>query len=636
MKKILSFIVMMLLPVVAMAAFDGAKYYTINRNGESASFIYQNGTNMGIGSLSKDNGAYYWQLIPTGAADTYYIKNALTGQYVQTSKITLSSLVSMGDEPQEYIISNGATAGYYFLASADQTIDYDTDSTLGLNKGANGVVAYYIKTGRGNSYWDIKEADYSPSDPETSTEDDDVCPNVAAYRIPCGTLSTRTYLSEINIEGEGVLGELHYNASAPTSRHTLYTAQRIVVAAGGEVDFKAKMVGYNVKGAAVTVYADFDGDRQFEQTVKTEVQEDITAKLKVPADTKAIMGRIRVRVDQSGSVGANADVYGVCYDFPVYFGTTDGTRTLTVKANGDYRGSVTIEGVEGTTANFKRGEEVTVVAKAVKGYRFQEWRKGRNVVASTARYTTTMTEDKELVAIFVPVSGDDSECIRFTFSDTHTNPVCMVTDQDGNLIEGVSVSVTLSPEQYQKNTGTALGGQTDLTPNSGRDQDVPRYVTLCINDFPADYCFETIRARIAAVTSLGAFSTTSSRAFDFSVYTGSSAESLVLLASQTGVNINIDGKSTGADNTHAWSFTGAVQAPTNPLYVQVEMTNKTGYSVYSSLFGVDILKSDKQPDAVTTVSSATNDAVTFDLFGRRVSPAYHGIVIQDGKKLLRK
>lgn len=644
MKKTFFTILLAILPVVTFA-FSADKYYTIHRNGETSSYIYQNGTTMSHGALVQNNPAYLWQLIPTGEADVYQIRNVGSEQYIQSSATTLSTLVGMGDSPVDYVISHGAnTAGHYFLASNDQTIDYSTDSTLGLNKGANGVVAYYIKTGRGNSYWEIEEADYNPDDNTPATEDDDVSPGVSAYRLPCGTYNARTYFSSLDIEGEGVLGELHYKSAAPGGRYVVYTAQRIVVARGGEVNLKGVLEGYTTTGLDVTVYADFDGDARFEQTAAAGAKKDVEALLKVSADTKAVMGRIRVRVDKSGSEGANADVYGVCYDFPVYFGDTDGQRVLTLQANSAVRGTALIEGSTESVAKYKRGEEVRVRAIASKGYRFLEWRQGRMAVASTAVYTTTMTENKTLTAVFVPTNEDDGECIRLEFRNTHVGPVeIFATDQDGNIIDGITADVTLSPEQWNKDTGTAMASATDLTPNSSRDKDMSRLVTLSIKGLPTDNGYERIRARIAGVSSTGNFMSSTnaaSRPFAFAIYTGRSEQSLQLFAQMKNANLMIDGTTDAKDNTHGWMFTGEECRPvTDPFCVRVEMINLGGTGNYSSLFGLDIMKSDKEPvDGIVEIKTDNAASSTiYDLNGRRVlMPARAGIYLtSDGRKVIK-
>lgn len=412
MKKI--FTLLLLVMAISAQAFEQNKYYTIHRNGETSSYIYANGSNMGIGTLNSEDGAYVWQLIPTGKADCYYVKNVGTDTYMQSTKIELSSLVSLGTDPVEFVISTGAgTTGSgttYFLASNDQGgIDYNNDATLGLNKGATGVVAYYIKTGRGNSYWEINEVNYSETGPAPSVpEDDDVCAAIAAYRIPCGTYSAKTRLKKVDVEGEGVLSELHYTPQA-AGKYTLYTRDRATLMAGGQVKVSASVVGADVSGLEVSVWADFDGDGSFETSVKPALAEKVEAEFTVPAGAPEGQGRFRIRVDQSGGETANADVYGTLYDLPFTVVAAQSQRTLKVSTNNAERGTVAIEGCESNELTVERGTEVTVVATVKDGYYFHGWQKGRTIVSAKTTYTTTMTENKELVALFATTEGTFQE-----------------------------------------------------------------------------------------------------------------------------------------------------------------------------------------------------------------------------------
>ena len=115
MKKIFT-LCLLLVAAVQGWAFEQDKYYTINRNGETGSYIYAADGVMQTGALNADNGVYVWQFIPTGKADCYYIKNVATDTYMQTCNITLSTNVQLGNDPVEYYVSRGA--GTYMQTSA--------------------------------------------------------------------------------------------------------------------------------------------------------------------------------------------------------------------------------------------------------------------------------------------------------------------------------------------------------------------------------------------------------------------------------------------------------------------------------------------------------------------------------------
>ena len=141
------------------------KCYTINRYGNTLAYIKE-GDDLFLRTGEYDNTQKcYWQFVQTENPDCYYIKNVTSGMYIQSSKRGLSETIPVGPLPVEFKVmvdqtQGAATKGYYYLCSTDQNINNQTDGTLGLNFGTGAVVAYYIKTGRGNSYWQIKETNY--------------------------------------------------------------------------------------------------------------------------------------------------------------------------------------------------------------------------------------------------------------------------------------------------------------------------------------------------------------------------------------------------------------------------------------------------------------------------------------------
>ena len=624
----------MLVLATASQAFDESKYYVINRNGETGSYMYANGSGISTGSLNKTNASYIWQLIPTGTENGYYIRNAGTGQYVQTSKLTVSTAVSMGTAQVEYIISTGAGTSTYFMASNDQGgIDYSTDNTLGLNKGASGVVAYYIKTGRGNSYWTITETDYTPDEPSTG-EDEDMCLNVHAYRMPCGTYMSATKMTRIDIAGEGVLGELHYSP-ATKSLWTLYTNERATVMAGGKVNVTGSLAGYTTTGLVVAVCADFDGDGQFEQTAIPPVGADIAAELTVPADAKPGMGRIRIRVDQNGNTSANGDIAGTLYDLPIYIEAAKANRTVTVLVNSSGRGTVSIQGVdeeagERITADFERGTTVTVVANNIKGNRFTGWKQGNTIVSTDKTYTCTLSEDKTLVAMFTPKPGGaefDDEYMTLTFlRGSGQNVTVYVTDQDDNDVEGVIANVvSVTGTKFKSWYSNDVADKTDLTP-TGTSLTTVRKIRFNITGIPSDYYIEKIHSQMAALSTSGAFLTSGNNQFRMSIYTGPDDTSLTLFAKiEDDLNKNPGQKT-------MWQFTnpdGPI-VPTDPMCLEFQLVN-TANSCASAIYSVTLHKSENQPTGINDIIADRSKTASTD--GKYMEDN-HVIVVKDGQKYL--
>lgn len=157
---------------------ESPEVYTISLNPVKSNiapkvvYVEDNGSGLMTATSYTKADKYHWYLEPTENKDCYYIKNVATGNYMQSSK-SLSSQLKMGSEPVEFKVAKdeqkgNGTLGYYYLCSTDQEIDNSKDGTLGLNYEISGnkVIGFYIKSGRGNSYWEVKKLGEDP-EPES-------------------------------------------------------------------------------------------------------------------------------------------------------------------------------------------------------------------------------------------------------------------------------------------------------------------------------------------------------------------------------------------------------------------------------------------------------------------------------------
>ncbi|MFR5875610.1 MAG: InlB B-repeat-containing protein [Eubacterium sp.] len=80
--------------------------------------------------------------------------------------------------------------------------------------------------------------------------------------------------------------------------------------------------------------------------------------------------------------------------------TTTEATTYTVTLSCNDGGEVNGDGT------YKRGENVTVVAKPADSYEFDGWYKGSSKVSSNTKYTFTVTGDSNLEAVFVLVNEE--------------------------------------------------------------------------------------------------------------------------------------------------------------------------------------------------------------------------------------
>lgn len=102
---------------------------------------------------------------------------------------------------------------------------------------------------------------------------------------------------------------------------------------------------------------------------------------------------------------------GTAYGEEVYFKTTQtSTYTVSVSANPSNGGTVTGGGI------YEQGQSCTVRAIANTGYTFQKWTENGNQVSTNANYTFTVTNNRNLVAVFTQQSQAPTGAIDGVFS----------------------------------------------------------------------------------------------------------------------------------------------------------------------------------------------------------------------------
>ena len=110
----------------------------------------------------------FWEFVPTGQPNRFYIRNLTTGHYIQSTNLANSTKVGTGTLEVEFYVGKNETSGYkttgfwYFSSTDNAVFDKVSDETKGLNKdgGSSNVVAYMCGASRNNSYWDIEATDY--------------------------------------------------------------------------------------------------------------------------------------------------------------------------------------------------------------------------------------------------------------------------------------------------------------------------------------------------------------------------------------------------------------------------------------------------------------------------------------------
>ena len=253
MKKLFTLLLATVATVSAWAQIEQGKTYIIQCHKNSGTFYMQdNGAGLVInGGITSTS---YWTFTPTGTANCYYVQNASTGRYIQSTNLELRSPVQLGTTPVEMVVwkdtdaSHTNTVGMYAIASNDQTtIDFSGTVTKGCNcaEANMRVEAFGCKAGtNAKSFWTIFQQDMptpvtlsSPFTGTTVAEGDFYLYNVESglwlqnndsrtnFWHTLGDLGTRGLDFTLTANGEGyyICGKLTTNNTGATiNRSNMY------------------------------------------------------------------------------------------------------------------------------------------------------------------------------------------------------------------------------------------------------------------------------------------------------------------------------------------------------------------------------------------------------------------------------
>lgn len=350
--------------------------------------------------------AQFWRFIPSGRDNCYYIRNTVTGRYLGSCNLTPSSAsrITTSSTPIEYYVgataaTSGEIVGCHYLSSTD-CADYADESKgpRALNKdGASDyVITWQAGTSRVGSYWKLVETTDTFVKPQHSI----VAKSLCVYFNPCGTIGTN-YLTAARLYGEGATGHIFYEASAkPSSWHILYPHDRGVVTRGADFNLGITLADIPHTDLVAIAYADWDADGVFETTCPLTLSgKDAEASISVPEDASKGPSRLRIRINSNGLNLAEDDVEGFVYDFHLSVADPVEGRTVTLSANADGRGSVSLsEEANGTSYSY--GKELTAKAIPYGNATFICWREEGVVVSTDAEYTFTVDRNVHLKAYF--------------------------------------------------------------------------------------------------------------------------------------------------------------------------------------------------------------------------------------------
>lgn len=401
--------------------FGGSEqYYRIQWYSSENSYITEANGVLQVDAL-KNTVMQYWQFLPTGKEHCYYIKNAISGNYIEACKTTSDNTYNIGTvkTPVEYYLSKEEQVNNAYRLTSTNCSNYDATNKgpVGLNKnGANSYIitwsAGYANTG---SYWYIlpAELDYDYEGAAASKKHSSFAKSAQVYFMPCGSVKSTVCVNKLQVTGEGAMRQLDYPATtwaggskktgtpSVSSWWTLYTTDKGEVAPGHEIQVNATLRGIPATGYIAQACFDWNHDGEFEdvQQIDGPTSKNLTFKTTVPADAKMGESRMRIRITDNGMTGPDEEISQGqildCILITVPFAEPE----VTVSVNDTIRGAAAKEVVEGGA--------VKCTAYPVGNSKFLCWLDGKKVVGTLATYSFVPERPTHLTAVFSVNTTDE-------------------------------------------------------------------------------------------------------------------------------------------------------------------------------------------------------------------------------------
>ena len=137
--------------------FSSDKVYTIVCKPDFNTFMQDYGT--GTLLLGAESRATLWTFESTGNPDCYYVKNVVTGNYIQSCPDS-EVAATMGTTPVEYYIKGDASGGqagenFFRMTSTDRTPHDFSAGTIGLNRAGDNTKVQGFASVAGANQWSV-------------------------------------------------------------------------------------------------------------------------------------------------------------------------------------------------------------------------------------------------------------------------------------------------------------------------------------------------------------------------------------------------------------------------------------------------------------------------------------------------
>lgn len=420
----------------------------------------------------------YWQVEATGNEHCYYIKNAVTGRYIEACKTAKDNTYNIGTTttPVEYYVCpEPAFDGAYRFTSINCANYSDTSKTpVGLNKnGSNSyIITWDAGTANAGSFWDVlpTEFDYDIEGAQAQSQHSDYARSAQIYFMPCGSHYSSYLVRKLHVGGE-TLKELDYpcttwsgsskKSGTPVTNTwwTIFTTDKAQVTRGSELQIDITLGKAVTEGYLAQLCFDWDRDGVFEdvKTIDNPLSKTLAYTVSVPADAKEGQSRMRFRLTENGLTDPDDEVNaGQILDCiiettaPV---SLSPERDLTLSVNDPNRGTA----VSDCDATAEAGTHVTATATPLGNARFLCWLEGRKVVSTTAVYEFDFVRPTHLKAMFSVNTAAPSDGIHDVTAEADGQPyeTPLYYDLSGRLVSAPVKGETYIRKDSNK-TGTIV------------------------------------------------------------------------------------------------------------------------------------------------------------------------------------
>lgn len=454
----------------AIAGGEEHVYHIVWHNDPSSYLLETRSGALQVGAKSRTS-MQYWQFIPTDKENCYYIRNAVTGHYIEACKTTADNtynITATAKKVEYYVASEPSLDGAYRLTSTNcANYDNTAKTPVGLNKSGSSsdIITWNAGVTNKGSYWDIvaTELDFDREGLEALSQHSDFAKSAQIYFMPCGSNYSTYALKKVHLGGD-VVKDLNYpcdtwsgtknTMSAVTNTWwTLYTNDKAIVTPGSAINVTANISKALPEGYLVQACFDWDRDGVFEDvhTLDNPLAKEFAFETTVPADAKPGKSRMRLRVTDNGMTGPDDEVTAGQILDCILETVTDVSLepSLTAVPNDPSRGSVTVTYADDDPS------AVTLTATPKGNAKFKCWLEGRKVLGTLGTYKLTLTRPTTIVALFAPnTQEEEPEGINVVSISPDDTPYPAPRYFD---LQGRRVDAPLSGQTYVRKTSDANG-----------------------------------------------------------------------------------------------------------------------------------------------------------------------------------